>query len=113
MQAHRGAVAESVLICTRCRTTQSRYSNVPAFRCRRCGAPHHADGEPIGPPMLPITARGRVSPWYGGEYVPVVAGWYECSAPGGERAKLYWNGQFWSWLGQSVGGIHKWRGMWE
>lgn len=122
-QAGRGGATKEVSFhCSRCNNrtsevwTESRWFRSAAFRCPRCGATHHvAEGQftVITPEMQPWQRGRKLSPWIGAEYVPVACGWYECSAMSGVECKLYWTGMCWTYLGEVVGPVHKWRGVWN
>jgi hypothetical protein len=84
-------------------------------RCEYCGVPHHIPGgEVISPPLQPVSAKGRLSPWFWRGHAPYVTGVFECEFAHGLRLRLLWSGAAWMWCGQRVdtSELVKWRGVW-
>lgn len=115
--------------CARCGVMQAvpgwiqRDSQIKPWphRCVKCGAVHSflkGSFDVISPPMYPITAPGRQSPWIAGNHTPVVAGIYECTfrhLPG-HTLRLFWDSRqdMWTHEGQrvKVREMVAWRGSW-
>lgn len=111
--------------CTRCNRTgrysswvTARWSVNTNHRCEYCGTAHcvRRGEQPVAipPPLLPVTADGRPSPWLDSRFRPITVGVYECEFNDGIRLRLRWDGNHWTWCSLAVNVIPltKWRGRW-